>query len=35
MIKVYGLPTCPDCDLIHEQIKGREDEFEYRDIVRR
>ncbi len=32
MIKIYGLPTCPYCDFIHEQIAGREDEFEYIDI---
>ena len=32
MIKIYGMPTCPYCDYIHEQIKGREDEFEYIDI---
>lgn len=29
MIKVYGMDTCPDCQYIKEQIKGREDEFEY------
>ena len=28
MIKIYGMPTCPYCDFVHEQIKGREDEFE-------
>ena len=22
MIKVYGMPTCPYCDYVHEQIKG-------------
>ena len=27
MIKIYGMPTCPYCDYVHEQIKGREDEF--------
>ena len=32
MIKIYGMPTCPYCDYIHEQIKGREDEFEYINI---
>ena len=32
MIKVYGMPTCPYCDYVHEQIKGREDEFEYINI---
>ena len=32
MIKIYGMPTCPYCDYIHEQIAGREDEFEYIDI---
>ena len=32
MIRIYGMPTCPYCDYIHEQIKEREDEFEYIDI---
>ncbi len=32
MIKVYGMPTCPYCDYVHEQIEGREDEFEYINI---
>ena len=32
MIKIYGMPTCPYCDYIHEQIKGRENEFEYINI---
>lgn len=32
MIKIYGMPTCPYCDYIHEQIKGREDEFQYINI---
>ena len=32
MIKIYGMPTCPYCDFIYEQIKGREDEFEYINI---
>ena len=32
MIKIYGLPTCPYCDFVHEQIKGRETEFEYINI---
>ena len=32
MIKIYGMPTCPYCDYIYEQIKGREDEFEYINI---
>ena len=26
MIKIYGMPTCPYCDYVHEQIIGREDE---------
>ena len=29
---VYGMPTCPYCDYVHEQIKGRENEFEYINI---
>ncbi|MCR5426248.1 MAG: glutaredoxin-related protein [Lachnospiraceae bacterium] len=32
MIKIYGMPTCPYCDYVHEQIKGREDEFRYINI---
>ena len=32
MIKIYGMPTCPYCDYIHEQIVGREDEFKYINI---
>ena len=32
MIKIYGMPTCPDCAYVHEQIIGREDEFQYIDI---
>ena len=32
MIKIYGMPTCPYCDYLDEQIKGREDEFEYINI---
>ena len=32
MIKIYGMPSCPYCDYVYEQIKGREDEFEYIDI---
>ena len=32
MIKIYGMPTCPYCDYVHDQIVGREDEFEYINI---
>ncbi len=32
MIKIYGMPTCPYCDYVHEQIKGREAEFTYINI---
>ena len=32
MIKIYGMPTCPYCDYIHEQIQGLESEFEYINI---
>ena len=32
MITIYGMPTCPYCDYVHEQIKGRESEFEYINI---
>ena len=29
MIKIYGMNTCPDCEYLYDQIKGRENEFEY------
>lgn len=32
MIKVYGMPTCPDCAYVHVQIKDRTGEFEYINI---
>ena len=32
MIKIYGLPTCPYCDYVYEQVKDRKDEFEYINI---
>ena len=32
MIKIYGMPTCPYCDYVYEQIKGLESEFEYINI---
>ena len=32
MIKVYGMPSCPDCSYVEEQIAGKEDEFEFIDI---
>ena len=32
MIRIYGMPTCPYCDYVHEQVKGREDEFTYINI---
>lgn len=32
MIKIYGMPTCPDCAYVHDQIEGRESEFEYINI---
>ena len=31
MIKVYGLPTCPYCDYVKEQIKGNPN-FKYINI---
>lgn len=31
MIKVYGMPTCPYCEYIHQQIEGNPD-FLYIDI---
>ena len=32
MIKIYGMPSCPYCADVHQQIIGRENEFEYIDI---
>ena len=32
MVKIYGMPTCPYCDYIHEQVKDRTEEFEYINI---
>ena len=32
MIKVYGMPSCPDCVNVERQIAGREDEFEFINI---
>ena len=32
MIRIYGMPTCPYCDFVHQQIAGREDKFEYINI---
>ena len=32
MIKIYGMPTCPYCDYIHEQVKDRTSEFTYINI---
>ena len=31
-LKIYGLKTCPYCDFVKQQLKGREDEFQYIDI---
>lgn len=31
MIKVYGMPTCPNCQFVHHQIEGNPD-FEFIDI---
>ena len=31
MIKIYGLPSCPDCAFIEQQIKGN-DNYSYVDI---
>lgn len=31
MIKVYGMPSCPDCAAVEKQIEGNP-EFEYIDI---
>ena len=32
MTKIYGMPSCPYCAYVHQQIIGRENEFEYIDI---
>ena len=32
MVKIYGMPTCPYCDYIHEHVKDRTEEFEYINI---
>ena len=32
MIKIYGMPSCPYCEYVHKQIKGREKEFQFIDI---
>ena len=32
MIKIYGLHTCPYCDFLLPQIKGKEDKYQYIDI---
>ena len=32
MITIYGMPTCPYCDYVHKQIKGRKNEFEHINI---
>lgn len=32
MITIYGMPSCPDCAYVHDQIEGRDDEFDYVDI---
>jgi glutaredoxin-related protein len=31
-IKIYGMNTCPDCTWLYDQIRGREEEFEYIEI---
>ena len=33
MIKIYGMPTCPDCTYVEEQIKGN-DRYQVIDIGR-
>ena len=32
MIKIYGMPSCPDCEYVHHQSENRSDEFEPIDI---
>lgn len=31
MIKIYGMPTCPDCAYVEEQVEGN-DKYEVIDI---
>lgn len=31
MIKIYGMPSCPDCAFVEEQVKGNEN-YEVIDI---
>lgn len=32
MIKIYGMPSCPDCAFIHNQITNKENKYEFIDI---
>lgn len=32
MITIYGMPTCPDCSYLDDQLVGRESEFQKIDI---
>ncbi len=32
MITIYGMPSCPDCAYVHDQIAERDEEFDYVDI---
>ena len=32
MIKIYGMPSCPDCAEVIEMIKGKEDKYDFIDI---
>ena len=32
MIKIYGMPSCPDCVEVLELIKGKEDKYNFIDI---
>lgn len=32
MIRIYGLPTCPYCDFLMDQIAGKEDKYQYINI---
>ena len=32
MIEIYGMPSCPYCEFVQQQIKGRENEFQFIDI---
>lgn len=32
MITIYGMPSCPDCQYVYRQLKGREADYRVIDI---